>query len=244
MQPLVSTLVASVWLYLRRRGMIIQAFRQKIGRLHWGAEVWPLQWRIGASWLAGYVLVLMHVPLLFRTQGPIVAGQMGVTMTVANMLSLLALSWITARIPSMAEAASKRDWAQLDHIYWNPFMASCLTFLAGSALFLVLRVALDKTPYGVRFLPIAQCTGLLVAMGFYHLSGLLAAYLRAHLQEPFLGSSILGALLTAIGAIWAAPQWGAAGVVAVLICVNVLFFFPVALFLWFDLRRKWHFESA
>jgi len=244
MQPMASTLVAAVWLYLRRRGMIVQAFQQKIGRFRWGAEVWPLQWRVGVSWLAGYMLVLMHVPLMFRTQGPIVAGQMGVTMTVANMLSLLALSWITARIPSMAEAASKRDWAQLDHIYWNPFVASCLTFLAGSAMFLLIRVALDKTPYGARFLPVVQCAGLLVAMGFYHLSGLLAAYLRVHLKEPFAWLSLLGALLTAFGAIWAAPQWGAAGVVAVLIVVNVLFFFPVTLFLWFELRRKWHFGSA
>jgi O-antigen/teichoic acid export membrane protein len=196
------------------------------------------------SWLAGYALVLMHVPLLFRTQGPVSAGQMGVTMSVANMLSLLALSWLTAHIPSMAEAVAKRDWVRLDQIYRPVFRVSSLTFLAGSAVFLALRVALDLTPYGGRFLPLSQCAGLLVAMFFYHLSGLLAAYLRVHLKEPFLWPSLFCAILTATAAIWVAPQWGVTGVIAVLIVVNALFFFPVALFLWFHLRHKWHMESG
>lgn len=241
---MVSAVVAACWVFWRRRGMVVQAFRSKDGSFRWGHEVWPLQWRIGASWLAGYALVLMHVPLLFRTQGPVVAGQMGVSMTVANMLSLLALSWVTARIPSMATAVSRRDWVQLDYIYWLAFKASCLTFLAGAAGFLVLRFTLDLTPYGARFLPFAQCAGLLLAVGFYHVSGLLAAYLRAHLREPFLWPSLVGALLTAAAAIWVAPQWGAAGVVTVLIVINALFFFPVSFFLWFYLRRKWHVEPV
>ena len=240
----VGAFVAACWLFWRRRGMVVQAFRSMDGSFRWGHEIWPIQWRIGASWLAGYAVVLMHVPLLFRTQGPVVAGQMGVSMTVANMLSLLALSWVTARIPSMATAVSKRDWVQLDHIYWLAFKASCLTFLAGAAGFLVLRFTLDLTPYGARFLPLAQCAGLLLAMGFYHVSGLFAAYLRAHLREPFLWPSLVGALLTAAAAIWVAPQWGAAGVVTVLIVSNALFFFPVAFFLWFYLRRKWHVEPV
>lgn len=240
MMPAVSAVVAGVWLFVRRRRMVVQAFQEKIGNFHWGVEVWPLQWRIGASWLAGYALVLMHVPLLFRTQGPIVAGQMGVTMTVANMLSLLALSWMTARIPAMARAVSMKDWVNLDHVYWRAFRMSCLAFVAGAILFFIMRLALEWTPYGGRFLSVVETAGLLLAMGFYHVSGLFAAYLRVHLREPFLWPSLIGAVLTAIAAIWAAPQWGATGVVTVLVVINGVFFLPVALWLWVHLRRKWH----
>ena len=84
-----------------------------------------------------------------------------------------------------------------------------------------------------------ETAGLLLAMGFYHVSGLFAAYLRAHLREPFLWPSLIGALLTAAAAIWAAPQWGATGVVTVLVVINGLFFLPIALWLWVLLRRKW-----
>ena len=244
MMPAVSAIVAGVWLLVRRRRVVAQAFKEKVGDFHWGVEVWPLQWRIGASWLAGYALVLMHVPLLFRTQGATVAGQMGVTMTVANMLSLLALSWMTARIPAMTRAVSARDWAHLDHVYWRAFITSCLAFVAGAILFIIVRLALERTPYGVRFLPVLESVGLLLAMGFYHVSGLFAAYLRAHLREPFLWPSLIGAMLTAAAAIWVAPQWGAAGVVTVLVVINGIFFLPIALWLWVHLRRKWHFEQA
>ena len=235
-----SALIASCWVFWRRREMVIQAVNSKGGSFLWGAEIWPLQWRIGASWLAGYALVLMHVPVLFRTQGPVVAGQMGVTMTVANTLSLLALSWMTARLPSMARAVATRDWAQLDLVFWRAFRVSSLAFAAGAVAFALARWALEWTPYGARFLPMTETIGLLVAMAFYHVTGLFAAYLRSHLREPFLWPSLIGALITAAAAIAVAPQWGAAGIVTVLLIVNIFFFFPMALGLWVFLRRKWH----
>jgi hypothetical protein len=85
---------------------------------------------------------------------------------------------------------------------------------------------------------------LLIAMGIYHVSGLFAAYLRAHLREPFLWPSLIGAVLTASAAIWVAPQWGATGIVTVLVVINALFFLPAALWLLVTLRRKWHCETA
>jgi O-antigen/teichoic acid export membrane protein len=186
----------------------------------------------------------MHVPLLFRTQGAVVAGQMGVTMTVANMLSILAMSWMTARIPEMTRFITQREWASLDKVYWRAFQWSGMSFVAGALLFFLVRLVLDLTPYGGRFLPVAETAGLLFSMGIYHVSGLLAAYLRAHLREPFLWSSLIGALITATAVIWAAPQWGAAGIVTVLVTINAFFFFPVSLWLWVSLRREWHGDAA
>ena len=60
------------------------------------------------------------------------------------------------------------------------------------------------------------------------------------MKEPFLWPSLVGALLTASAALWAAPQWGAGGIVIVLLVVNIGFFFPVARYLWSRLRREWH----
>ena len=243
MAPLSGAIVAAVWLFVRRRQMLVQALKIQIGDFHWGGEIWPLQWRIGASWLAGYALVFMHVPLLFRTQGPVVAGQMGVTMTVANMLSLITLSWMTASIPAMTRAITTKDWLHLDNVYWRAFRKSCLAFIAGAVIIFIMRLILESTPYGGRFLPERETAGILLAMGIYHVSGLFAAYLRAHLREPFLWPSLIGAFLTASAAIWVAPIWGATGIVMVLLVVNSVFFLPIALWLWVHLRRKWHFEA-
>lgn len=243
MVPAAGVVVAGVWVFVRRRRMVLQAFQEKIGNFHWGVEVWPLQWRIGASWLAGYALVLMHAPLLFRTQGPEVAGRMGATMTVANMISLLALAWMTAHVPSMTRAASTRDWENLDDGYWRAFRVSSGAYAAGAILVVFMRAALEWTPYGARFLSVAETAWLLFAMGLYHVSGLFATYLRAYLREPFLWPSLIGAAATAAAVVSVAPRWGSAGVVAVLVAMNAFFFLPVSIYLWVRLRRDWQRDS-
>ena len=243
MMPTISAVVACIWLFIRRRRMILQAFREKNFNFHWKVEVWPFQWRIGGSWFAGYALVSMHVPVLFQTRGPIEAGQMGITMTIANMLTLLSLSWVTAKIPSMSRFVTIKDWVHLDEVYWQAFRMSCLTFVSGAMGFMILRFVLEWTPYGKRFLPVMETAELLLAMGCYHVYGLFGAYLRAHFREPFLLPSLIGAILTAGTTIWAASRWGSGGVVTVLVIINSCFFFPIALYLLIHLRQKWHCEA-
>lgn len=238
--PAIGAVIAAIWLILWRSEMLIQFFREKCEGLSWRTEVWPLQWRIGVSWFAGYALVTMHAPLVFKFQGSIAAGQMGVTMTVANMLCMLAFSWMTAKIPKMTRLCVTKDWGELDRIFWRAFRYSLIAFVVGASSFAIARWLLEWTPYGARFLPIQETIGLLLAMGFYHVAGLFAAYMRSHLQEPFLWPSLFGALLTAAVAIWIAPQWGATGIVMVLLFVNVFFFFPAALGIWTHCRKKWH----
>ena len=232
--------VASFWVLIFRRKMLLQVIRVKVREFKWSLEIWPLQWRIAVSWLAGYALVQMYTPLLFRTHGPEVAGQMGVTITVANMISLLSLAWMTAKIPAMAQATSLREWSMLDVIFWRAFRLSVLSFSMGGIAFLVIRYILESTPYGVRFLPFNETMVLVLAMGFYHVSGLFSAYLRAHLREPFLWPSLIVSGLTVFFAIWVAPTWGATGIVIVLLAMNALLYFPMSLLLWQNLRRKWH----
>jgi len=240
MMPAVGVLVGAIWVAIRRPFLIAQAFRATHVIFHWRIEIWPMQWRLGVSWLCGYFLMQMHVPLLFKTQTPIVAGQMGLTMTVASMLSLLAMAWITSRVPELAKAAGERDWLGLERNFKGAFIFSLLAFVVGALGFMLTRAALDLTSYGVRFLPIIETAGLLFAVLLTHVSGLLAVYLRAHRREPFMWPSVIGALLTASAAIWVAPMWGSAGVVAVLVAVNAIFGLPVSVWLWVRLRKEWH----
>jgi hypothetical protein len=242
MVPAMSALVAVIWLLMRRRHLLVQAFSDTRVDFQWGKEVWPLQWRIGGSWLAGYALVSMHVPLLFRTQGPLVAGQMGVTITVINMLSILAMSWMSASVPTMVQAVAAKNWPVLDDIFTYAFRRSFAAFLAGGFLFLLVRMMLDWTPYGHRFLSLPNTAGLLLSMMFYHLAALFAAYLRAYLKEPFLWPSLICASLTAIAVILCAPKWGVTGIVVVLVLINGLFFFPITYWLKYRLRQKWQYD--
>jgi hypothetical protein len=240
MMPASAALISLAWALLRYPKLWGAALRRSAAEFGWWRELWPMQWRLGISWLCGYFLTQMHTPLLFQTQNAVVAGQMGVTMTVCNMLSLLSLAWMTSRIPVLAKAAGQQDWVLLDNEFKQGFKRSLAVFIGGAVLFVLIRYAANYTVYGIRFLPFLETAALVGATLFAHISGLLAIYLRAHRREPFLWLSLVGALFTVGGAVWLAPTWGSAGIVLVLLTVNAGFGFPSSLLMWIMLRKKWH----
>jgi len=244
MMPAASALVAGGWLFSRHRGFLRQIFILVCRDFRWQREVWPMQWRIGVSWISGYLLMQIHTPLLFRVKGAVVAGQMGLTLTVANMLGLLAMAGVTSVTPDLAKAAAARNWAEMDTCFRKVFIVSSLAYLLGAIAFLAIRAALSWTAYGERFLSIPLCVALLSAIFAAHLMGLLSVYLRAHRREPFMLVSIISAVITVSGALLTVSRWGAAGIVSVMLAVNFLFGVPVTYWLWIRLRRQWHYERG
>lgn len=240
MMPIMGVLVITLWLLFRQSNLLIQVVRANRTRFAWTEEVWPMQWRIGISWICGYLVVQIHTPLLFKAQSPVAAGQMGLTLTVANMLGLLAMSWMTSQTPELAKVVSQQNWNSLDTKFFRAFSLSNFAFAVGAAVFFALRMAIEFTPYGSRFLPPMQTFGLLLAILFSHIAGLFAVYLRAHRREPFMWPSVVAAALVVPCAIMVAPQWGSAGIVTVLLLVNGLFGLPVSIYLWLKLRKAWH----
>ena len=240
MMPLFSTLLALIWMAIRYPILLIHALLGSVRTFDWWREIWPIQWRLGISWLCGYLLTQIQIPLLFKTQNPVVSGQMGVTLTFCNMIGLLSLAWMTSRVPAMAKAAGQRDWVFLDQEYKLGFKYSLAVFIFGGFAFVGLRYMADYTVYGARFLPFMETIGLVLATLFVHVSGLFGIYLRVHRREPFLWLSIGTALLTTAGSVWFAPIWSSAGVIIVLLVINVGISFPLSFLLWRKLRKKWH----
>src|SRR5207237_1533030 len=50
--------------------------------LAWLRDVWPMQWRIAVCWFGTFYMTQMFTPLLFRTAGPELAGELGTTLTL------------------------------------------------------------------------------------------------------------------------------------------------------------------
>lgn len=239
MVPAMGFLVALLWLSTIRPALFHAGLRNAGKELAWQREVWPLQWRIGLSWMCGYLLTQIYTPILFSTQGAIVAGQMGLSLTIANMLGLLAQSWIARRVPAMAQAAGKRDWASLDTLFKRDFVMSVMAFICGALMLCAIHLLLQGTPYSERVLPFWPFAGLLGVTFVGHLNGALAAQLRSFRREPLAWVSVVGASITVPSAIWVAGTHGAGGVVLVMLGVQFLFIFPFSLILWRRCNRTW-----
>src|SRR5205814_2925495 len=83
--------VLAAWLVAYWRPVFRDLLRQPADgpRVDWWREVWPFQWRIALSGPFGYLTSYIFTPVLFARDpvlGPIEAGQMGMSLTVMNVL--------------------------------------------------------------------------------------------------------------------------------------------------------------
>lgn len=77
--------------------------------MSWKHEIWPFQWRIAVSWMSGYFIFQIFNPLLFKTHGPIAAGQMGMSLQIIMAMNGVAMVWITTKVPFFGQLIAKKN---------------------------------------------------------------------------------------------------------------------------------------
>ncbi len=240
MIPSVGVIATSIWLRLRYPDLLVQAFdsgkelmrHSTQNSLAWSTEVWPLQWRFGLSWMASYMLTQIYTPILFYLSGAVVAGQMGVSFSIANMLAVISNAWTSRHVPIMAKLVVERDWAHLDRLFKRDIFYSTLFYVFSAVLLCIAHLVLEPTKYGQRVLPFWPFAGLLVIGLMTHLTGSLAAQLRAFQKEPLVWVMLVGAALIVPLAFYAASHYAAAGVIAVILLVQGVFVLPASVVVW------------
>lgn len=243
MLPMISFIVVLVWLIYVKRDLLIVSLVSGNDGFQWREEVWPLQWRVGLSWLAGYLLMQIYTPILFHFDSAEVAGQMGLSLTIANMLGLIAQSWIALKIPDMGRSVANKDWGEVDAVFKYVFFRSLLIYLAGAILLTSLIIILNLiTNFGQRVLPITSFIGLLFVVFVNHVNGAFAAHLRSYKKEPLVFISVISTLITIPAALYGASVLSAMGVVAAILIVQIIFTFPVTFYFWMKLNREWRLD--
>lgn len=244
MMPLCSLLVVGFWLGKKRKGLVQYSFNSiHSDKFDWYKELWPLQWRVGLNWIGVFLMSQLATPILFYYQNPVVAGQMGLSLTIAHMLGILAQSWITRRVPAMSKAVAKREWDLLDHLFKKDITHSLIVFFSGVLILLFAHHLISKTDYSERILPFWSFAGLLGFVLFYHITGAFSAQLRSFQQEPLVWISLLGGFFILTGSIYEAKIHSADGVVVVMLSVQAVLVFPLSYFLWRSCNKKWRSSS-
>ena len=241
--PAMAFAVPAVWLVSRRPRLLTTAMHGSREHFHWQREVWPLQWRLAINWMSGYLLTQIDIPILFHSQGAVIAGQFGLSLTIANTLSLVSQSWLTRRVPAMARAAAERDWPTLDKLFSRDFAISSAVFVAGAAAVVLLYLLLAHTVYVHRVLPLWQLAALLGFTFSNQLIGALSTHLRSYRKEPLMPLIATTTLITLPALVWAAHAYSSAGLVTVLAIVNILLNLPAATLVWLSCNRAWRRED-
>jgi O-antigen/teichoic acid export membrane protein len=209
--------------------------------IRWRTDIWPMQWRLAVSGLFGYFAFSLFNPVLFHYHGPVLAGQMGMTLALATALQGIATAWIQPRIPRFGMLIARKEYAELDALFFRT-SAVALAIFACSATLLWAGVAWVHAaghPFGSRILPPLATAMLFITTALVQVSVCLSVYLRAHKREPlvllsvFFGASV-GTLVWAFGS-----RYGGTGATCgYLVAVTLSVTWQVQI--WRRCRAEWH----
>jgi len=236
----------AVWLGLRYRGLVRQ-IAGAVGHhldaaISWRSELLPMQWRIALSWLGGFLVFSLFNPLLFRYQGAVAAGQMGMSITLANAPFAVAMAWLATRAPEYGTLIRLRRFDALDRLARTGTLQAVVVWAAGSAAVLVAVAAAPSLAPTLarRVLSVASIAALCVAQLVNVLMQSMANYLRAHKEEPYVGVSVATGLLVAAG-LWIGAKFGTPFAMAMIYATIVVSFeLPIAAAIFVRKRREWH----
>ena len=246
-----SIIAALIWnIYVHKTliwFLLINLWRVRItDKISYMKEIFPYQWRIAMSWISGYFIFQCFNPVLFATEGAVVAGQMGMTMNVLNQIQTFSMSWINTKVPRMSGLIALKDYVTLDRIFnttQKQMIGVCLVLV--SIMFLGLWI-LDFTQFTIgnsvlseRFLdllPLLLMT-LPLVRNIYVFSW--ATYLRCHKKEPYLKNSVVCAVLCIISILTIGRHYGLYGLVSGY-CVIQMALMPWAYNIFVAKKKEFH----
>jgi hypothetical protein len=238
-----QVVVGATWLLLRRR-LLIDLLTYKIGQqpVSWRSEIWPFQWRIAISWISGYFVYQTFNPFLFAFRGPVAAGQMGMSLSFANAVMVIAMSWVSTKSAPFGTLIARKQYLQLDVLFFKALRNSTFVAAVGAIAIWSGSTYLYSTHnrYADKLLSPLPFALLLVAAIFNHLLASMATYLRAHKQEKLFQLSLSIAVAVLVSNYFFARSSGALGMVTAYLVIMALLGLGGGTLLFSKYRRLWH----
>lgn len=215
-------------------------------RVNYKKEIFPYQWKIALSWISGYFIFQLFNPVLFATEGAIVAGQMGMTLQALNGIQALSICWITTKIPLFSGLIAQKDYKLLDTIF-NKTLKQSLSINGGFLILMLIfiwiirywHIMIGNLDLGNRFLPYTPMIFMMVSLFINQFTNSWATYLRCHKQEPFLINSIVGGILCGLSTIILGKYCGVLGITGGYFFITfTMSFWGYGIFM--TKREKWH----
>jgi O-antigen/teichoic acid export membrane protein len=237
-----SLLVGSAWVLGTHRRLFSDLLRTRGGGISWRKEVWPFQWRIAVSWISSYFTFHLFIPVLFNLRGPAVAGQMGMSLTLASAVFVVATSLLTTKVPRFGELIARRDFTELDAQFF-PAMGRSLGVMALGATALLGGTVLLRGighRWSERLLEPLPFALLLATLLINTLFFAEAVYLRAHKQEPLLGIFIASGIAVAASTLILGRTYGATGMMLSYFLTTLVISLGGGTWVFVRKRREWH----
>jgi O-antigen/teichoic acid export membrane protein len=209
-------------------------------------EIFPYQWKIALSWISGYFIFQLFNPVLFATEGPIVAGQMGMTLAALNGIQAFSMSWLNTKVPLYSKLIALKNYYQLDSVFNKTVkqmsfvcFGLLLTMLVSVFIIRQTGIKLGDNYLGERFLDYIPIILLMIPIFINQFVFSWATNLRCHKQEPFLIISIVCGIACCLSTILLGKYYGVLGVTGGY-CLLTLGFMPWGYWIYKAKKIEWH----
>lgn len=218
-----------------------------IHKIDYRSEIFPFQWKIALSWISGYFIFQLFNPVLFATEGPKAAGQMGLTLTGLNGVLTLSLAWMNTKVPLFSSLIATKNYKELDKKFKLALYQSLLVnvfllliFLSIICSFHYFNVKIGGGLLNDRFLAPIPLFFMIIPIIINHLVASWAIYLRCHNKEPYLLSSIIGGILCTSSTLILGKYYGVMGITFGYMFINIIMA-PWAYNIYKNKRKEWHY---
>lgn len=210
-------------------------------RVHWLADILPFQWRIALSWISGYFAFSLFTPVLFHYHGPVIAGQMGMTWSLAGALSAVGGAWLSPRVPQFGMMVAQKRYDEMDRLFWRLMLIVTGITILGAVVLWLLVFGLNYYNHFLshRLLSPLPTALFLIAAIIHTASMPMSTYIRAHKKEPLLFISLLFGVLVGLSTWLLGKHYSALGMAISYLTIYAMIF-PMIVLVWQHFRNKWH----
>lgn len=196
---MIMVVLICVMLYYVDTKFWVQLYRDRKRPVKFNSqELKNLQIKYAVSFFSGYFMFNIFVPLVYKYQGSLLAGQLGLTLTVVRTISTFSYAWLESKLPYFNILISKGELKKFRDEFKTKFQLSGATFIFGMIAIALLYFASNYfNLYNDRVVsPEIFSSIFAMEVGIYIMS-CYAIYVRAHKVEPFHYISLISAMIIA-----------------------------------------------
>ncbi|MHA8074889.1 hypothetical protein ACRZ9O_10190 [Aquirufa sp. HETE-40SA] len=232
----ISNIIIIILLY--KFGYLSELFNllkkyEKSNFSYWN-ELFPIQWRIALSWISGYFIFQLFTPLAFAIEGPIVAGQLGFTISIFSGITTLTMSLASPYTFLFSSYISNREFTKFKYKIKKIKLLLIFVYFSLALILIIFYNILEHFNYNiiermlsVKYLFLFSFIGLCNVLIFFW-----AQILRTFKIEAFLLNSIFGAIIMVLGFYAFGNKYGLDGLVFTYFFNTVFIGFPWAYYIY------------
>jgi len=200
-------------------------------KLNWWREIWPIQWRTAISWTTSNFTTVFFAPILFQVCGPVIAGQMGMSVAMNNILLALASSWVVTKLPHFGILIETNNQRKAKTLFLKSFLISLTTICLGAFVIWCLGYLLysNDHPLKARILPPFPMGVFLLGTILNCSTNNLSIYLRAYKSDPLAILYLVTGILILAMAIFLGNKFGSIGITSSYFLILAFIQFPFSL---------------